>query len=169
MAKLFIANCTKQHQLFLYRIPGEQRASPYMQEIGIGKCVEVYRDDTADVLESIIAQHVDYGLVRVDEIDRTKDFIGMCYQFDKPIEADKIIRALDRNDIVLRDRGIEQRKDAAIAISDKAERDAEEAGGHLGGMEVTVEEVKVPGGSDVQINETIAVVKEGKRATGKRK
>lgn len=169
MTKLFIANCTKQHQQFLYRIPGENRASPYMQQIEVGKCIEIYRDDTADVLEAIIAQHVDYGLVSADEIDRTKDFIGMCYQFNKPIETDKIIRALDRNDIVLQERGVEQRKLAAVAISDQADHEAQEAGGRIDGLEVTVEEVAVPGGPDTKINETIAIVKEGKGGKGKRK
>lgn len=166
--KLFIANCTKQNQLFLYRVPGENRETPNMQEIGVGKCVAIYRDDTnADVFESIIEQHADYGLIAASEIDRTKDFIGMCYQFDKPIDVEKIIRALGRNDIVLKERGEEMRKLAAVAISDQADKDAEEAGGRVQGLEVTVEEVAVPGGKDTEINETIAIEKSGSK--GRRK
>ncbi len=163
MPKLYIANTTKQHHQFVYRIPEDGRNTPTMQEIPVGQCVQIYRDDTSSVLEAIIEQHTRYGLVPVNEIDRTKDFIGLAYQFDQPIDVEKIIRALTHNDQVLKQLGDAQRKDVAVAISQGIEQGAREAGANAGAVEVTVEEVDRQDSTSTSLNETIEVVREGGR------
>ena len=89
MARLFIANCKKQAEDFNYRIPEVVRT--YVQSIPAGGQIEVYRDAPMDVLEGIVEQHRMYGLVNVSEIDRTKEFANLCYQFDKPIDRKSVV------------------------------------------------------------------------------
>lgn len=163
MTKLFIANTTKQHHEFTYRIPEDGRNVPIMQKIPVGECVQIYKDDTTAVLDAIIAQHARYGLIAVSEIDRTKDFIGLAYQFDKPIDVDKIIRALSHNDLVLQKLGEEQRKQAAVAISQTIDAATQDAGAKLASLDVTIEEVDRRDSTDTAINETVSVVRDGTR------
>lgn len=163
MTKLFIANTTKQHHEFVYRVPEDGRNVPIMQKIPVGECVMIYKDDSTAVLDAIIDQHARYGLVAVSEIDRTKDFIGLAYQFDQPIDVDKIIRALSHNDMVLKAMGEEQRKQAAVAIASTIDAKTEDAGVKLAGLDVTIEEVDRRDGTDTALNETVSVAKEGTR------
>ncbi|MBV8060474.1 MAG: hypothetical protein JO253_02970 [Alphaproteobacteria bacterium] len=167
MPKLYVANCTKQDHHFLFRVPEINRESPFHMKIGVGKCEQIYKEDSTDVLDAIIRQHTDYGLVRVDEVDRTKEFIGMCYQIDKPINVDAIVRAINHNDEVLAQRGVELRKETAVAISEQAAREAREVGGALTSMEVSIEEV-VENGDTAKINESVEVVAEGQAPRSRR-
>lgn len=109
---LYIANSTKQHQDFIYRLPGK---GPRMQPIPIGGQIQVTGDLTADEIDQVIAQHAKYGLIPVDEVDRNKTFNGMCYSVGKSITMDKIDRAIRHNTNVLIERGKVIRQHAAIA------------------------------------------------------
>lgn len=153
--KLYVANCTKQHHLFTYRVPEGRRNVE--QRIDVGQCAQVWQDANRADLEAIVAQHARYGLVEVREIDRTKGFIGMCYSYDAPINPDAVMRALEHNDAVLVQRGADLRKQAAVAIAVGVEQSAQEAGASLSGTETTVQEVDAKNGMDTRINETIAV------------
>ena len=161
MARLFIANCKKQAEDFNYRIPEVVRT--YVQNIPAGGQIEVYRDATMDILEGIIEQHRMYGLVNVSEIDRTKEFANLCYQFDKPITQNQIMYGIEHNSDVLEVRGNEMRKKAAVAINNNLERAAEESGNNkVKAVEVGIKEEKTDQGDTAsKLEQTVRVAKEG--------
>ncbi len=163
MTKLYIANCKKQAEDFVYRIPEAIRT--YMQNIPAGGQIEVYRDAPMDILEGIVEQHRMYGLVDVKDIDRTKEFANLCYQFDKPITQNQIMYGIEHNSEVLEVRGNEMRKKAAVAINNNLERAAEESGSSskVNAVEVAIKEEKTDqGDSSSKLDQTVRVAKEGR-------
>jgi hypothetical protein len=156
---LYVANLSRNVLEFTYRVAGENRyfttkILPFAQE-------SIYSRGTPDELASIVDQNKPYGLVAVSDIDRTKAFIGMCYQFDKPIQPDKMIPVARHNDDVLTRDAQESRKITAIAMDNALARSAQETGLKFNGVEVELEEQEQKG-SDTQINETIAVEGQGR-------
>lgn len=139
--KLFIANCTKQVQTFIYR--KLETASPIPQQIEIGGQVVISGDLSPKDVDYIINQHRKYGLVSVSEIDRTKPFIGLCYSIDKPVAVDKLKIALLHNDDVLVKRGEELRKEAAVATSATLEQNVKPLKSELTELEIEITEVPV--------------------------
>ncbi|TKI02735.1 hypothetical protein [Martelella alba] len=135
MTKLFIANCSKKNVDFTYRSPDSDKI--VYQRIPVGGQIQVYKEATAEALNRIISQHVRYGLIPVGDIPRSRAFVGLCYQFDKPINIDSIINAAHNNDQVLIARGAESRKAAAIAMDRTL---AETVPGYAGGAELEVVE-----------------------------
>lgn len=117
--KMYVANCTQQVQDFVYRVPGQ--SAPRRQPIQIGEQIKLSGDlEEADV-NYIISQHAKYGMIRVDEIDRTRTFIGLCYDIDKPVPGKRILIAIEHNQEVLTARGEQIRKESAVALSNYTE------------------------------------------------
>lgn len=143
MSKMYVANCTQQIQVFMYRLPESSR--PFSQEIPIGGQIMVAgiggNDDlgTQDV-DAIVKQHEKYGMIKVDEIDRTRPFVGTCYSLDRQISVDKIRRGLEHNREVLIERGDEIQRHAAVGISNKIDQDMP----GLKGLEVQAIELDNP-------------------------
>lgn len=119
MGKLFIANCTKQFQDFTYTLP--ERPGVITQRIGPGGQLAIYGDLNPLQIESILAQHANYGLVPAVEVDRAKEFVGLCFSIDTPVKMPKIEKMLDHNDQMLRKRGEEIRDRSAIALNQAVE------------------------------------------------
>lgn len=136
MTKMYIANCTHQVQDFIYRLP--ESGSARTQRIDLGSQIAISGDLSTHEIDAIIAQHTPYGLVAVAEIDRTKPFIGVCYQLDRPVPVEKIKRAIIHNTGVLVDRGVEMRKTAAVAVNQALEQHA--PGAALQALEMSVVE-----------------------------
>lgn len=161
MPKLFIANCTKQVLDFHYRIP--EFPQVYQVIIKPGSQQRIHKDDlSVDTIDYIINQHVMYGLVPSNEIDRTKPFIGLCYSVDKEIRAESIMKALKHNAHVLEVNGYEQRVESAAAISSALDTQAEENGMAVDGVSVEVIEQEQPGHEardGERISETVTVDK----------
>lgn len=120
MAKLYIANCTKQAHEFAFRVPAEDNfgRQPRLATIRIdpGTQQQIMGDEPMVVLQAIVNQHRQYGLVSADEVVRTKEFVGRCYSFDKPVDLDKLNYAFDHNQGVLFERGQQQRSEMAVAV-----------------------------------------------------
>lgn len=133
---LHIANCTKQDLDFIYRLPGDPRMK--LQKIKVGTQAKIYKDAPLETLQHIIKQHERYGLVSVEEAVKAGSdvFVGACWSF-KPIDMDKVVHTIDHNDGVIHDRGVETRKESAVAASDAINRDTK---GSLTGLEVTIAE-----------------------------
>ena len=138
MAKLYVMNCKKQDEVFSYRVP--ESGQLINQSIPRGGQIQVYRDETEAVLLAIAKQHTKYGMVAAADIDRTKPFINLAYQLDKPFTPDQIMYGLEHNTDVLEDRGIEQRTAAAVAISDLLDK-AATTNGTVRSMELQIEDV----------------------------
>jgi len=168
MAKLYIANCTKQVQDFLFKIPEQTVINPYKVSIPIGGQALIYKDTTHDILDFIVEQHLKYGLLPVSEIDRSKDFIGMCFQFDKPIDVDKIKIAMSHNDNQAELRSYEQRKIAAMALSNRIDETLVGSEDKLNSIEMEItEQRKGPADNEPKMVEAIQVAKPGSKAAAR--
>lgn len=153
MTKLYVANTTKQVQQFHYWVGETQR--PLVQEIPVGGQILVYKADAQrHELEKIIEQHERYGLVNVNEIDRTKAFIGCCYRYDEPVDIEKIMRAITHNDEVLQERGVESRKNSVAALDGTLRGSA---GNDLMNLETEVTEIAPKGSDNDTMKENIAI------------
>ena len=148
--KLIIANCTQQNHDFLYRTI--ESKSVRMQPIPIGGQAVISGELTSEDIDYIISQHAQYGMVRVDEVDRTKPFIGLCYSIDKPIPVERLRIALAHNNSVLVERGRKIRQEAAIAVSDVLEQQTT----GLQALEMSIVE-QPKDGSEPEINEGVRV------------
>ena len=165
--KLFIANTKRQDEIFMYRIPEITR--PYSQTIPAGGQAQIYRDATRDVLEGIVDQHRMYGLVDVADIDRTKPFVNLCYQFDKAITQNQIMYGMEHNSEVLEDKGLEYRKQSAVAISSNLDKAAQEGNApNASGMKLElIEEKTDQGDNSEKLTQTVEVVKDGEQSRGR--
>lgn len=148
MTKLYIANCSKQVHHLVYRAPGQDRLAS--QDIAPGTQQVVWKETSREDLDFIIEQHLPYGLRPASEVMNSHQFIGLCFQFDKPIDVDKIVSAYETNDSHLKKRGEEIRKETASAMSHDL---ADKYEGNLKSIEV-IEEDK-GGDSVTSVNETI--------------
>lgn len=159
---LYIANLSRNNLELTYRVAGENRyfttkILPFTQE-------SVYPGGTSEEHASIVEQNKPYGLIAVSEIGSTKTFIGMCYQFDKPIHPSKMLPVAAHNDEVLNRDAQESRKIAAVAMDESLARTAQESGTKFNGLQVDLEETESKS-ADQQVNETIDVEVQGRRRT----
>lgn len=120
--RMYVANTTNKVHDFIYRLP--ETPTPRMQRIEMGSQIAISSDLSTKEIDSIIEQHRPYGMVCVDEVDRTKPFIGLCYSLGKPVSLDKVRRALEHNQKVLTERGAEIRKESAVAVNNAIEQQA---------------------------------------------
>src|ERR1017187_2730896 len=136
MAKLYIANCTKQIQDFWYRVPGcdgsGKAFSPRMQKIPEGGQILISGDLQPEEIDFIVGENVRYGLINVDDVDRAKPFVGMCYSINKPVAVPKIEKLFVHNQEILEDRAETNLKATALAnnqlLEDRLARAARDAG-----------------------------------------
>ena len=137
--EMFVANATRQHQIFTFRLPEtlQSRQLP----IPIGTQIRI-RDLSAKDVEAIIRQNDAYGLTELSFALASKKFVPMCYSLDKPIPAVKIQVLSDRNVDALDDRGRTMREDAAIVMATQIGKQMKERdlGTELDAVEVEVTE-----------------------------
>lgn len=158
--KMFVANGTRQHINFMYRLPETNKTRE--QTIRVGEQIQVSGDLNQVDIDSIIAQHAVYGLVRSDEIDRKGQKPTMCYQLDKPIHPSVIKRLEMINQGILDQRGAEARQNAAIVMANELGADMQRKQSNLSGFEVDVVEQPRSGASaDDLVKETVVMTKEG--------
>lgn len=113
--RLWVANTTKKNVEFHYRLPEQPR--PFVAHVPIGSQVPVHSGDlNSPMIDALIEQLRRYGAVPAEEVDRTREFIGLCYSVDTPVQAKRIQSAVEHNDDVLTERGQEIRTEAAVAI-----------------------------------------------------
>lgn len=151
---LFIANTTKQVYELHFWVEGSKR--PYVTIIRPGTQENVYPQGARQEHEHIIEQHTAYGLKAVNEIDRSKEFIGQCYQFDKPIPYDRLMSTYQRNDTVMNQQAQERRKEAAIAMDHILGKSAQENNMEMKNFEIGYKETEQRG-VEKQIDETVIV------------
>lgn len=140
--KMYVANLTQQAWDFGYRLP--EQPGVRKQRIEMGSQVRIAGELSQRDIDAIVEQYGKYGLIRVDEIDRTKAFAGVCYSIDKTVPIDKIRRGIEHNNEILVERGKEQRKEAAVATNAQIESQlpTENGAPALQALEVTIEEDK---------------------------
>lgn len=157
--KLFIANTTKQRQIFAYR------------KLETGRLIQIpinhgdqmmVLDGSTDEVEAVIQHYQVYGLIDSTKIDQSQVFVGLCYSVDKPVFASVIEKTIRDNDIHLT-RGAHGRRQASVAALDSSLR--ESGTGYSGEMEISVEQAKSRDDNDdvEEVNETIATQKSGSK------
>lgn len=96
--KLYIANTTKQRQIFAYR------------KLETGRLIQIpinhgdqmmVLDGSTDEVDAVVQHHRVYGLVDSTKIDQSRAFVGLCYSLNKPVSASVIEKAIRDNDIHL--------------------------------------------------------------------
>jgi hypothetical protein len=120
MSKLYVANATTQNQAFSYRVPDEHPTGGLVysknrtQEIPPGRQIAISGDLSSAQIDAIIEQHRKYGLLKVDEIGRQSTHIHIVASVDRPISASRLEEVMKNNLVILKERGKQMRKLAAI-------------------------------------------------------
>ena len=164
MARLFVANVTKQNFMFTYRFP--ERSQPCTQRIEAGGqiCIAPNGSNTdlaQQEIDYILKQYEKYGIQEADRIDHSKGpFNGICYSVGKQISVEKLRKAVIKNEQALDRLGREMRQEAAVAAHSEFETKI------LGeptkkAFDVSVEEVIPAQG----LNEDLTHISDGVRIT----
>jgi len=117
MATMYIANSTKQHHEFVYRLPEQTKI--YSITIPYGEQRELlHKDLSSDLIDYILNQHkgdTSEYMVEAKTIDRSKGFVGLIYSFDKPVDAELIANTIYENDGELDLLAKKYREDTTVA------------------------------------------------------
>jgi hypothetical protein len=115
MARLWVANTTRQIYRFTYRISDKQHQ---MHEIPAGKQIPLNHFSDAEI-DSVIKQNTIYGMREANESPRRKGFSGLVYKIgDDPINMDRLLETYESNDTVRDAEATERLKKSAAALSD---------------------------------------------------
>lgn len=161
MPKMYVANCTQQNQIFSYRVKGSP--SPRQQEIPIGGQIQLSGELSVEDIEYVVQQYGKYGFAAVNEIDRTRPFVGICFSLDKPISRDRIRQLLAHNEGVLVKLGKKIREEAAVALHEQAVMANEgplrgDIGNEGAGLEVSISEEESRSNPNPKFSEGVRVV-----------
>lgn len=112
--RLYIANCSQQDHILNYRVP--EISSPLTRPIPIGTQVNL-GDMTDPQNEAVIAQLRKYGLLSAGELSRANGVVPLVFSTGSPVKSEVMARVMAHNSGVLNMRGVEIRKEAAIAAA----------------------------------------------------
>lgn len=138
MSILYVGNCTRQRNLFQYRIAGKPEF--ILQEIPPRHQTAISVDSPVEV-ESIIEAHAPYGMRAVSEIDRLDAFTGLVYSLDKQIPGHKLTAAAEHNLKTLEKQGEINRAQAALAAAQVFEGAEEQSGIKTNNLTVVAQEL----------------------------
>ncbi len=138
MASLYVANTSKQHNHFYYRLP-EDPVARY-EEIRIGTQARIGGDLSHEVIQRIIKQHEVYGLRPESELKNAKGYVGLCYSVDKPVKMESLLGTFESNDVAMNERAEDRREETSAAIASGIQSTLEASGGTMNRAEVEVVE-----------------------------
>lgn len=165
MPKLYVANCTRQRQSFIYRLP--EHPSTREQTIEIGHQILVSGDLNTKQVEAIIDQYRPYGMIAASE-KPPQGFVGLVYSVDKPITSTPIHDLIVHNTEVMTDIGRRARQDAAVAFENMAQNNIRQYGNdkdRVNELEVDINEQPTSfGDRSEKLHEQTLVVREGANA-----
>lgn len=166
MAKLYVANTSRQHAQFIARLP--ESGTILRKPIRSGQQELVYEGELY-VIESIIKQNEIYGLKKAEDVSRTKTFTGMAYRIDKPITVENFMIADEKNHEILEEIGAETRANAAIYATAVANAKAEMTGQTVTKSSVTIKDMSKddPTFNEIYSSEPPAGVQEAKPRRGR--
>jgi hypothetical protein len=165
--KMYIANRSKQNQMFSYRVPDDNGTltRPRVLNIAPGSQIALPENDlSTPQIDAIIEQHRKYGLMSVEDALRGRGFSALCYSLNKPISVNNIMLGIQHNDRSLREKGVKQRQEAGVAAFQGAEQAAQEVGLGLSEVEFTVIENNPDKNSGTREGDPVA---EGIRVTNR--
>jgi len=97
------------------------------QIIAGGAQQQIYGEAPLIVLDRIVEQHRQYGIVEASDLIRFKGFARLVYSFDEPVPLDKLHYGVDHNQGALFDLALQQRQEGAAAFSLAVEQNLMEA------------------------------------------
>lgn len=112
---MFIANTTRQHHRFAYRLPEGNKV--LIAEINSGGQLEIGQDFTPEQISAVVRQLERFGAREAKDARRSlRDFDGgILYSIDKPITRPEIEYAHEQNLDSAQDRSVRQATRAALA------------------------------------------------------
>lgn len=177
-SKLYIANTSKQHVDFTYRLRDEkkidQTKTPTNREgdlileknyrtekilvgvqilVGGGKLSEKQ-------IACIIDQYADKGLRDSTQISRLQEYSGLCYRLDRPVELEKVHLFFEQNDRHLNERAEDRREETAAAFAQGMQNRAHELHVPLARTEMEIVE-DTKGGATSRVANGFEMVTEG--------
>jgi hypothetical protein len=167
MAQLYVGNVSKQIHQFSYR--ALEKSGVITQPIQIGGQVRVApnghnTDLTSQEIDYILAQHSIYGITPIDELDTNKNpFFGLVYSIGKPIPAEKLSRAMRKQEDYLRNLGQKMRQEAALAVNSQIE---EQIGAPLRQLEMSIAEEEPRSGYAEDLDHVAEGVRVTREAAG---
>ena len=137
MTTLYIANTSKQDHDFTFR--QAERLHPTTIKIPAGTQAPVVKNGDSELVDSIIAHHRPYGLLHAKEAAKSKRFVGMCYDVDRPVTFKDMKVVFEHNDHALEEQGREQVAGIAAAVNDGIDKHLEVAGIPTDAAHVSIE------------------------------
>jgi hypothetical protein len=126
MTALFVGNATRQTYAFAFRapvaVPGVSGLPLRTHMIEPGTFTRIPGEWSPEEADSIVQQHVPYGIIRDGDIDRSREYHGIVYSIDKPITRSRLLYLMDHNLGHLVMRGQDIRRANAIAQSDLVQK-----------------------------------------------
>lgn len=114
--KLFISNLTKGKFEFHWREPENPKLLTL--DIAAGSQIMLPNDYPRDVIDLILAQHEEYGMIPASEVyGKANQGIKtpLAYSIDKPVDLDRIANGVTDNDTKAQQVAEEAMKNAAAA------------------------------------------------------
>ena len=128
MARLYIANVSRQTQIVCYRLDYNKRGEDNIdrrfqpakqQDIPPGRQVQIGGDFHMNQITDIVDQLAKYGLIGVIDVPRMgRNVAPYVYNIDKPVPADVMKRVRDHNHGALIAQGKDRRQKAAVATNE---------------------------------------------------
>jgi hypothetical protein len=137
VSKLYIANTSKQHQEFMYRLP---EATPKKAIIPIGGQVCIGNFGPNE-LATIIAHNAQYGLLSAKEFSRRRGHVGLVYSIDEPIKLDRIFESFEANGKALDEAAEERRERVAEVVATDIKQTLSNVGASTRRAEVEIVEM----------------------------
>lgn len=114
---LYVANTSLQNHVLMFAL--QHAGKVYEQTIPVGSQVQVLgKKFTQEELNYFIQKKEVYGMRHVRDISGEKEFIGLCYSIDSPININAIKGNFEHNNDVLNERREDRTQDSAVAIAD---------------------------------------------------
>lgn len=125
MARLFVANCTRQNKQVFYRLDFNEQGQKIArndpaksQTIPAGRQINLGGDLHITQIETIIDQLKAYGMVGASEVRGLKKPAPYIFNVDKAIKPDEIRMVMAVNNSHLIAQGRDRRRKAAIVAND---------------------------------------------------
>ena len=130
MARLFIANVSRQTQIVCYRLDYNKKGDladinrrfqpAKQQDIPPGRQVQIGGDFHMNQIEDIVSQLQPYGLIGVEDVPRMagRKVAPYVFNIDRPVPEDVMRRVRDGNSEVKTGEGKLRRQKAAVATNE---------------------------------------------------
>jgi hypothetical protein len=155
---MWVANCTTQVWEFAYTLPGGKRSR--RQIIEVGRQIRLAGELSPLDIQAIVRQWERYGLRPITEVKSLRDYTGLIFSLDGPINPEKYVKpVLIVNHDVLEERGRQQRIEAGIASAAQLSESAKAAGMPMGDLEVSIIEDEHTDGTEPTFAETVKITR----------